>query len=298
MANNPIVDFKGSSSGGFDWEGRSKDFNPALAPLQVEQNFLKMMHLKIKDGRWFNTEKSDQHNVVLNETAVETMSLKQPVIGQRFMHQGDTGVIIGVIKDFHYKSLHEKIGPMVIAEEPDEPTTFYIRSTPYNTQAAIAIAAKIWQRFDPGQPFEYTFLDETYNDLYKAEQKSSVLISIFAGIAILVSALGLLGLVAFAAEQKVKEIGIRKVLGATVSHIVSLLSKDFLRMVIIASIIAFPIAWWAMNKWLQDFAYRITLSWWIFFAAAGIAMLIALITVSFQSIKAAMANPVKSLRSE
>jgi len=254
------------------------------------------MHLKVEAGRWFNTGKTDEHNVLLNETAVQLLHLPLPLIGQRFIHRGDTGVIIGVVKDFHYRSLHEKIGPMIISDHAGN--GFYIKTIAGNTPAAIAAVQKVWQKFFPGIPFEYEFLDDQYNSLYKTEQQSSVLITLFAGIAILVSALGLLGLAAFAAEQKVKEIGIRKVLGASMQHIVSLLSADFLKMVVIASIIAFPIAWWAMNKWLQDFAYRISLSWWIFLSAAGIALLIAMVTVSIQSIKAAIANPVNSLRSE
>jgi putative ABC transport system permease protein len=298
VANEAIVNFSNTSAGGFDWPGRPKDFNPPLSPLQVGQNFLDMMHLKVKEGRWFNTQRADQHNVLINETAVGVLNLRQPVIGQLFMHQGDTGVIIGILKDFHYRSLHEKIGPMVIAEEPSEPATFYVKTRPENTQSALAIAQRIWKERDPNEPFDANFLDESYASLYKTEERSSVLITLFAGVAILVSALGLLGLAAFAAEQKVKEIGIRKVLGAGVSHIVSLLSADFLKMVLIAGVIAFPIAWWAMNKWLQGFAYKINLSWWIFLAAAGIALLIALITVGFQAIKAAIANPVDSLRSE
>jgi putative ABC transport system permease protein len=296
LASSELVDFNSQSSGSFDWTGRPKDYEPSFAPLEVDPNFQHMMHLKVKEGRWFNTGKSDEHNVLLNETAVRMLHLPQPLIGQRFIHQGDTGVIIGVLKDFHYKSLHEKIGPMVIANHPGN--GFYIKTYAGNTPAAISAAQKVWQKFFPDAPFEYDFLDDKYNSLYKTEQQSSLLITLFAGIAIFVSALGLLGLVAFAAEQKVKEIGIRKVLGASVQHIVSLLSVDFLKMVIIASIIAFPIAWWAMNKWLQNFAYRITLSWWIFLLAAGIALVIALITVSMQAIKAAVANPVKSLRSE
>jgi ABC-type antimicrobial peptide transport system permease subunit len=156
----------------------------------------------------------------------------------------------------------------------------------------------VWRNFFPDDPFTYNFLDESYNSLYKTEQQSAVLITLFAVIAIVISALGLLGLAAFAAEQKVKEIGIRKVLGASLQHIVGLLSADFLKMVLIASLIAFPIAWWAMNKWLQDFAYRINLSWWIFLAAGSIALIIALVTISFQAVKAALANPVNSLRSE
>ena len=296
LASNGIVDFGNQSSGNFDWDGRPKDFNPSIAPLAVDYEFQHLMQLKIKEGRWFNTDKFDTHNVLLNETAVQLLNIRKPVIGQRFIHRGDTGVVIGVVKDFHYKSLHDKIGPMLISADPGN--CFYIRANAVNTSAAIAASNKIWKEYFPDVPFNFDFLDDTYNNLYKAEQQSSVLIALFAGIAILVSALGLLGLAAFAAEQKVKEIGIRKVLGASIQHIVSLLSVDFIKMVAIASLIAFPIAWWAMNKWLQDFAYRINLSWWIFLVSGGIALLIALITVSFQAIKAAIANPVKSLRSE
>ncbi|HZY37301.1 MAG TPA: FtsX-like permease family protein, partial [Mucilaginibacter sp.] len=296
MAGSGLVNFGNSSSGGFDWAGRPKDFNPSFAPLSADVDFQKLMHIKIKEGRWFNNDISDKKSVLLNETALHLINLHGSPIGQRFVHQGDTGVIIGIVKDFHYKSLHDKIGPMVISNRSGE--GFYIKTAPGNSAAAIAAAGKVWKSYFPDAPFVYDFLDESYNDLYKSEQQSSVLITLFACIAIFISALGLLGLAAFAAEQKVKEIGIRKVLGASIQHIVRLLSIDFVKMVCIACIIAFPIAWWAMNKWLQDFAYRISLSWWIFGGAAGIALLIALITVSFQSIKAALANPVNSLRSE
>ncbi len=296
MAGTGLVDFDSSSSGNFDWDGRAKDFDPSFAPLHADPDFQRLMHIKIREGRWFNNWQQDAHNVLLNETALSLTHLKEPVIGRRFVHQGDTGKIIGIVKDFHYRSLHDKIGPMVIS--CGDGNGFYIKTTPGNTAAAVAAAGKIYKQFFPDEPFTYEFLDEAYNNLYKAEQQSSVLISLFAGIAILVSALGLLGLAAFAAEQKVKEIGIRKVLGASVQHIVSLLSTDFLKMVLVASFIAFPIAWWAMNKWLQGFAYRINLSWWIFAAGAAIALFIAMVTVSVQSVKAALENPVKSLRSE
>jgi ABC-type antimicrobial peptide transport system permease subunit len=156
----------------------------------------------------------------------------------------------------------------------------------------------VWNEFVPDQPFDYSFIDDGYNKLYHAEQRSSTLIAAFAIIAILISAMGLLGLAAFAAEQRVKEIGIRKVLGASVQNIIGLLSAEFLKTVLIANVVAFPVAWYMMNKWLQDFAYRTNISWWIFAVAACIALLIALITVSIQSIKAALANPVNSLRSE
>jgi len=296
MAGSGLVDFGNASSGGFDWAGRPKDFDPSFAPLRADVDFQNLMQIRMKEGRWFRNDISDQKNAILNETAVKLTGLHEPIIGQRFVHQGDTGVIIGVVQDFHYKSLHDKIGPMVISNNPGE--GFYIKTAPGNTAAAIAAAGKIWKQYFPNTPFAYDFLDETYNNLYKQEQQSSVLITLFALIAIFISALGLLGLAAFAAEQKVKEIGIRKVLGASMQHIVRLLSVDFIKMVCIASVIAFPLAYWAMNKWLQGFAYRISLSWWIFIGAAAIALLIALITVSFQAIKAAVANPVNSLRSE
>jgi len=298
MTGDEIINITGKVSGGYSWTGKPKDFNPTVVPISVDVNFGKMMQLKVKEGRWFNNDVSDRHNVLLNETAVAMFKLKGPVIGQRFIAQDDTGVVIGILKNFNYQSAHDKIGPVVVTQNARDMGSFYIKTRPKNTAAAIAAAQQVWEKFAPGEPFEFKFLDEAYNKLYRTDQQSSVLITAFAGIAILVSALGLLGLAAFAAEQKVKEIGIRKVLGAGIQHIVALLSVDFLKMVVIASLIAFPIAWWAMSKWLQEFAYRIDLSWWQFAASAGIAFTIALITVSFQSVKAAVANPVKSLRAE
>lgn len=296
IASTDLVDFESSSSGNFDWDGRPKDFEPSFAPLDADQDFQRLMHLKVIEGRWINPTDAVHHNVVLNETTVELTHLRKPFIGQRFAHQGDTGTVVGIVKDFHYRNLHDKIGPMVISARAGD--GFYIKTAPGNSQAAIEAVQKVWKKFFPDAPLEYSFLDDKYNSLYKTEQQSFELITLFAGIAILVSALGLLGLAAFAGEQKVKEIGIRKVLGASVQHIVSLLTVDFLKMVVIASVVAFPISWWAMNKWLQAFAYRIHLSWWIFILAAAIAVIIAIITISTQTIKAAMANPVKSLRNE
>jgi hypothetical protein len=254
--------------------------------------------LKLAQGHWFRADKSDDHNVVLNETAVKELNIHKPVLGQVFRFEGDTGVIIGVAKDFHYRSLHDKIGPMIINRHEAYSMCFYVKTRPNTTAAAIQATQKIWSNYIPGEPFAFNFLDEGYNKLYKDEQRSSLLIAIFAGIAILVSGMGLLGLVTFAAEQRVKEIGIRKVLGASIQNIVALLSTDFIKMVLIAGFIAFPIAWWAMSKWLQDYAYRIDISWWIFALAISLTLLVALITVSIQAVKAATANPVKSLRSE
>jgi len=286
------------SSGNFDWTGRPKDFKPSFCVLNVDGDFPKLMHLKLVEGHWFGPAKADRHNVVLNETAIKQLNIPKPVIGQPFRFQGDTGMVIGIAKDFHFRSLHDKISPMIITNHSDWASCLYIKAAPGRTQAAIDATKGVWTKFVAEQPFEFNFLDEGYNNLYSAEQKSSLLLSIFAVIAIVVSAMGLLGLVTFAAEKRVKEIGIRKVLGASVQNIVALLSADFLKMVLIASLIAFPIAWWASNKWLQDFAYKISLSWWIFLLAAFVALFIALVTISMQAIKAAVSNPVDSLRNE
>src|SRR5215831_15755396 len=167
-----------------------------------------------------------------------------------------------------------------------------------NIKGLIAQIENKWKTMVPGQPFSYSFMDEQFNNIYRTEQRISLISITFAILAILIACLGLFGLVTYEAEQRIKEIGIRKVLGASVINLFGMLSKDFLKLVIISALIAFPVAWWAMNKWLQDFAYRITISWWIFVVAAFAAVAIALITVSFQAIKAAMMNPVKSLRTE
>jgi len=292
-----LVDDGNKSTHRFDWDGRSKDFNPTFTPFSADEDFQRVMKLKISDGRWFNGSEADKHNVVLNETAVRLTGLHKPYIGQRFVHFGDTGVVIGVVKDFHYASLHDQIGPMIINN--DENLFYaYVKTAPGRTRDAVAVAQTVMHQLAPDEPFEYHFVDDDYNNLYQSERQSSVLIGLFAGIAILVSALGLTGLAAFAAEQKVKEIGIRKALGAGVQHIMGLLAVDFVKMVLIASVIAFPIAWWATSKWLESFAYKINLSWWIFALSGIAALIIALFTISYQTLKAATANPVKSLRSE
>jgi hypothetical protein len=284
-------------SGSMDWDGRPADYKPSTATLAADENFGQMLSLKMKDGHWFGKGEIDKHNVILNETAVKQLGIHKPVIGQRMKFNGDSGVVVGVVRDFNFRSLHEKIGPMVIYNHTDWAGAFYIKTAPGGTAGAIKAAQNVWSKFVPDQPFAYSFLDDGYNKLYHSEQRSSTLIAVFASIAIAISAMGLLGLAAFAAEQRVKEIGIRKVLGASVQSIIRLLSTDFLKTVLIANLIAFPVAWYMMNKWLQDFAYRINISWWIFAAAAIVAMLVALATVSIQSIKAALANPAKSLKS-
>jgi ABC-type antimicrobial peptide transport system permease subunit len=215
---------------------------------------------------------------------------------------GDKGTIIGVMKDFHHNSLRVPIEPLILRLFKKSWKTYWgnviIRTEKGKTKEAIASMEKIYKQFNPGFPFKYYFTDSEIAKNYKSEYTVSKLSRYFAFLAIFISCLGLFGLVTFTAEQKTKEIGIRKVLGASVTGIVRMLSKDFLKLVLIAAVIAFPVAWWAMHKWLNDFAYRVDIGWWVFVVAGIAALLIALLTISFQSIKAAIANPVKSLRTE
>jgi putative ABC transport system permease protein len=210
-----------------------------------------------------------------------------------------TGFIAGVSADFNFNSLHHKIETLTIFCQKDWGySEVSVRVNGSRISEAISHIAASWAQVNPDQPFEYEFLDEHFAKLYESDRAVSQVVAILAGLAILISCMGLFGLASYSAERRVKEIGIRKVLGASVQNITAMLSIDFLRLVIIANLIAWPIAWFGVSRWLQDFAYRIPVSWWVFIAAAGIALLIALLTVSFQAIKAAMANPVKSLRTE
>ncbi len=298
-SNQPIVNIGSMCTECADWAGRDTSYNPKIAQFSADADFQKTMQLQMKEGRWFREDHvDDKHGFILNETAVKDFRLNTPAIGQQFIFKGDTGQIIGVTKDFTYKSMHEKLGPVIVFNNPEWRNHFVVRSAAKNASTAILGVEKAWKKYMPGSPLEYTFLDDTFNNLYKQDQQTSFLVLVFAVIAVVISALGLFSLAAFEAEQRIKEIGIRKVLGATVVGITTLLSKDFAKLVCIAILIASPVAWWAMNKWLQNFAYRINIEWRVFALAGLIALLIALITVSFQAIKAAVANPVKSLRTE
>jgi putative ABC transport system permease protein len=298
FANQSIVDI-GSTTTSADWDGRESTFNPKIKQLSTDADFKKTMGLEIKEGRWFQPDNEmDKMNVVLNETAVKDLNIHHPVIGQRFTFKGNRGQIIGVVNDFNYQTLRNKTGPLIAYISPYWYQLFMVRVAPRNESAVLKNIQKVWRTFLPDDPFEYNFLDDSFNQLYKGDQQTSSLILAFALIAVFVSSLGLFGLAAFTAEQRVKEIGIRKTLGATVSGIATLLSKDFVKLVFIAIIIGVPIAWWTMNKWMENFASRTEINWWMFALAGLIAIFIALVSVSFQAIKAAMANPVKSLRTE
>jgi len=204
--------------------------------------------------------------------------------------------VIGVVKDFHFKSLHESITPLLMVYENNWGLIVKIK-----TQDASGLLESMktqWKSFGVEEPFSYAFMDDLVNQTYQAEQKTGLVLSIFGMLTIFIACLGLFGLATFTAEQRIKEIGVRKVLGANITQIIGLLSKDFLKLVLIACVFAFPIAWYAMHKWLQSFAYKIEISWWIFVLAACLSMFIAFLTVGYQSLKAALMNPVKSLKTE
>ena len=282
------------------WSGIDTSFKSSVWHLTVEPETKNIFNLQLTEGRWFRNDNSDKKNYILNETAINELGIRQPVIGRLFARNGgDTGQIIGVIKDYNFSSLYNKIGPLVISDNNDDlKYLFFAKIAPGNITKAMDAIAATWKKFIPDAPFEYQFMNEAFDNLYKDDLKISKLVLLFSCMSIVISSLGLFGLAAFVAEQKRKEIGIRKVMGATVTQITTMLSKDFVVLVLIAIVIASPIAYWLMNKWLQNFIYRINISGWMFLAAAFAAVLIAVGTVSFQAIKAAVANPVKSLRNE
>jgi putative ABC transport system permease protein len=204
--------------------------------------------------------------------------------------------VIGVVKDFNFQSLHESIAPLIMTLEAEGGVIFKVRTA--DIGGLLESMKKQWDSFNTDEPFTYSFLDNLYNKTYAAEQKTSTILDIFAMLTVIVACLGLFGLVTYTAERRVKEIGIRKVLGASMTQITGMLSADFLKLVFLSCLIAFPVSWWATNKWLESFAYRMTMHWWVYASAGLIALMIALITLSFQAIKAALANPVKSLRTD
>lgn len=276
-----------------------KDDPSLLWTQRSDYDFIKTLKMELADGRDFSNKFStDSSSVILNEAAVKILGLTDPVGKFIYRFSEDKPLkVIGVVKDFNFQSLHQEIRPLVILPE-GRGAIAAIRLKQGSVSEFIASIEKIWNQFQPGQPFIYSFLDEEFDALYRAEQRVSKIVGIFAVLAILVACLGLLGLAAYTAEQRTKEIGIRKVLGASVGGIVMLLSKEFLKWVLISNVIAWPLAYYFMNSWLANFAYRIDLSLTVFLVAGISAILIALLTVSLQAVKAATANPVEALKYE
>jgi predicted permease len=281
------------------WDGQTTPNQVVFPSLDVDENFVRVFKTKVLAGRAFDKAfPGDSSGYMINEKAMQIMGMNISNAVGKSMSLGDTkGTIIGVIKDFHFKSLQYAMEPLILRLNKWGGVVM-IRTTAGNNEQTIKALEKINQQLNPAFPFRFGFLDKDLDNLYRSEQQMGNIFNLFAGLAIFISCLGLYGLSAFMAEQRTKEIGVRKVLGATVAGVVGLLSQDFLKLILIAIVIASPIAWYAMNKWLQGFAYQTTLEWWVIALAAILATLIALFTISFQSIKAALMNPVKSLRSE
>ncbi len=299
LANQSPVHIKSTHSGSVKFDGLPEDAHPTVSQLSADARFKDVLGLQMKEGRWFEENNiSDLNNVVLNETAARQLGLPQPWLGQRFGFQDREGQVVGIVQDFHFKPLHTEIVPLVVFNNPEWRREFFVKIQPGQTANAIAAVERIWKNYFPGQPINYTFLDEQFEKMYRTEQRAGALFRLFAGIAIFIACLGLFGLATFVATQRTKEIGIRKVLGASVAGITGLLAKDFLWLVVIATMLASPLAWLVMQEWLSSFAYRIGLQWWMFAGAGALAVLIAGCTIGIQSIRAARANPVNSLRSE
>jgi putative ABC transport system permease protein len=286
--------------GPVNWEGKQINDHVNFQPASVGFDFIKLMNMQVAEGRGFSKEiASDSTDAfMVNEEAVKEMGMKSP-IGKWVSAWDKKGHIIGVLKDYHTQSLREVIKPVILdVKEYEYFGVIMVRTKAGETKQAIASLSKLYKEINPNYAFAYQFVDEEYQKLYTSEITISRLSVLFATLAILISCLGLLGLAMFSAEQRVKEIGVRKVLGASVGQIVSLFSFGFVKLVVIAFVIAAPVAWYSMISWLQDFAYKVDISWWVFVLAAVISIFIALLTISYQAIKSAMANPVKSLRSE
>jgi putative ABC transport system permease protein len=292
-----------------DSQGSQLNRGDSLAPSKADikyvvadEDFIPTYGIKIVAGRNFSKDYGmDTSSFLINATAVKALELKsnEAAIGKQFQYGDRKGTIVGVFNDFNFESLHQRIIPLVLYERTSGDGYGNISiKTLGNVPAALAQIEKTWKKYLPEIPYEYKFLDARYAKLYEAENKESSILIIFSCIAIFIACLGLFGLSAFTITQRVKEIGIRKVLGASTGSIVELISKEFLLLVVIAAVIAFPVAWYLMNHWLHNFAYRINIAWWVFVVAGIIAFLIAFATISFQAVKAAISNPVKSLRSE
>ncbi|HOZ80566.1 MAG TPA: ABC transporter permease [Ferruginibacter sp.] len=301
--NVPGIGYNFSADGITKLNPQQGDDKKSYSMFICDHNFFDTYGISFSQGQSFNKEDAESswnnvRKVIINEKAAQLLGFdsKQNIVGQK-INWGETFEIIGVVKDYHHLSLREAIKPTVYLGSVSF-SFFTVQTDVNNLQSKISTIKAIYSSTFPGNPFEYFFADEKYDQQYQEEQKLGKVFILAAFIAILIACMGLFGLAAFSAKQRIKEIGIRKVLGASITDITTLLSKDFIQLVFVSILLASPIAWWAMNKWLQDFAYRINISWTVFLIAGMAALLIALCTVSFQAIRAALANPVRSLRTE
>jgi len=281
--------------------GAENEVPVTLYHLGVDYDYIPNYEVQLLAGRNFSKDfKTDEKAILLNETAAQLLGFKSPqeAINGRLRRNRDTLTIIGITANFHNEGLQKAIQPQVILLTPNIRSYYSLKVETSDIQKTIASVEKVWNKHFPADPLNYFFLDDLFNSQYKSEMLFGKVFGIFSFLAILIACFGLLGLSAYNVLQRTKEIGIRKVMGASVNSILVLLSKDFMKLVIIALVLAIPVGWYVMNNWLQDFAYRINVSWWVFAIAGALALLIALVTIGLQVLKAAVDNPVKSLRSE
>jgi putative ABC transport system permease protein len=292
---NSILD-ENASTTDTDWKGKETGRSFLIHTNFIDENLLPLLEIPVIAGRNFSGSGADSSNYILNETAIKQAGINDP-IGKTFTLWSRPGTIIGVVKDFNYASLHKKIKPFIFRYTRNN-NRVYVKTTRSNIPDALAAAERIWKKYGSEYPFAYSFLDDDFNKLYMADQRTGVLFRVFALVAIIISCLGLFGLATYTAQVRIKEIGIRKVLGASVSSITRLLTKEFILLVLVAFAIASPVTWFLMNKWLQNYAYRINVTWETFAITGGIILFIAMVTVGCQTVKASLLSPVKSLRSE
>jgi putative ABC transport system permease protein len=292
--------FNGSNNitDGIIWPGKDPRRSPIFEIVTADYGMMELLGMQLKEGRSFSRQfAADTSGIIFNEAAIDQMGLKDP-IGKIVKLWGKDKEIVGVVKNFHFESLHENIKPLFIQLNPAHTFYLLVKVEPGKEKEVIASLQQAYSRYNPGFTLDYRFMDQDYQALYASEQRVAILSRYFAGLAVLISCLGLFGLAAFTAQRRQKEVSIRKVVGASVSSLALMLSKDFLKLVLIAVLIAFPLAWWITHQWLQGFAYHIQPGPGLFLLAGGVTILITLFTISFQAIKAAVANPVKGLRTE
>ena len=312
MQNLPgVLDVTGSSAylgnfeqrRGFFPEGGTDDNMMLMLYLQADQSYLEVMEAKFLAGRnFFDNSIADSNAIIINQAYLDILGWDNPLEKNIYIPGGDDNdyplKIVGLIENFNYSSLHEEVKPLIVMNDPSRINYLSVKIKPENQKQVLDLIAAKWEEFYPAYPFEYFMQQAKYEEMYTSESNMSRLFVYFSMLAVFIAALGLFGLSSFTAEQRTKEIGIRKVLGSSVSQILRLLSKEFSRLVIIAIVIAVPLSWFGMDKWLQEFAYQTGISWWIFLISGVLAIFISYLTIIFQALKASRSNPVEALKYE
>jgi hypothetical protein len=290
----------GSNSSGVDWDGKDPDMSVLVSQNVIDFDYIETMKMEMVEGRPFQkTFSTDTATAFLINEEMRRIMGKERVVGERFEFMGiENGKIVGVIGDFHFQPVRYEIEPLAFIVRPERISNMVIRLPVGSIQESMDFIRSTWERIIPNYPFDYRFVNEDFDRMYRAETRLGTLLQVFAILAILIASLGLFGLASFTAEQRTKEIGVRKVLGASIAGVMLLLSKEFTKWVVISNVIAWPVAYFVLKNWLQAFAYRTPLSWWIFVGSGLLALIIALLTVSYQAMKAALANPVEALKYE